>query len=80
MDGLPVDTFPEVGTLVVGEGVEEGFAECGVWVHLVPFLFEVVVVVGIGWRGVGTPFGVVVAVTVMMMVMAVGVPGVLRCG
>lgn len=30
MDGLAVDGFPERGTFVVGEGIEEGFAEGGI--------------------------------------------------
>ena len=33
VDGLPVDRFPECGAFVVGEGVEEGFAEGGVGVE-----------------------------------------------
>ena len=77
MDGLPVDALPERGTFVVGEGVEEGFAECGVWVRVLLVLLEVIVVVGVGW-GVGTPFGAVVVVVVV--VMAMGVSGVLRRG
>lgn len=32
MDGLAVDGFPESGAFVIGEGVEEGFAEGGVGV------------------------------------------------
>lgn len=30
MDGLAIDALPESGAFVVGEGVEEGFAEGGV--------------------------------------------------
>lgn len=30
VDRLAVDALPERGAFVVGEGVEEGFAECGV--------------------------------------------------
>lgn len=32
MDGLAVDAFPVGGAFIVGEGVEEGFAEGGVGV------------------------------------------------
>jgi len=34
VDGLAVDGFPEGGAFVVGEGVEEGFAEGGVGVEV----------------------------------------------
>ena len=38
MNGLPVYTLPEISTFVIGKGVEEGFAEGGVWVQVsVPF-------------------------------------------
>ena len=33
MDWLSVHAFPVCGAFVVGEGVEEGFAECGVGVE-----------------------------------------------
>lgn len=32
---MAVDAFPECGAFVVGEGVKEGFAECGLGVWLV---------------------------------------------
>jgi len=32
VDGLAVDTFPEGGAFVVGEGIKEGLAEGGVGV------------------------------------------------
>ncbi len=32
MDWLAVDGFPEGGAFVVGEGIEEGFAEGGLWI------------------------------------------------
>ena len=79
MDGLPVHALPERSAFVVGEGVEEGFAERDVRVRVLPVRFEVVVVVGVG-RGVGARFGAVVVVVTVTVVMAVGASGVLRCG
>lgn len=80
MNRLPIDTFPERGTLVVREGVEERLAERGVGVHVeglfVPVVAGIVVVI---WWGVRPSLGAVVAVTVVV-VMAVGVSGALRRG
>lgn len=77
MDRLPVHTFPERGSFVVGEGVEEGFAEGDVRVHeegfFVPAVAGVFVIIG---RGVWMSFGAVVAAVVM----APGVARVLREG
>jgi len=44
VDGLAVDSFPEGSAFVVGEGVEEGFAEGGVGVEVLG---------GVGGGGVG---------------------------
>lgn len=50
---LAIHAFPERGPFVIGHGVEEGFAECGVWVR--PPLRVVVGVwaVLVWWPGTG---------------------------
>ncbi len=60
MDGLAIDPFPERGAFIVGEGVEEGFAEGG---------FGVEGRCGCGGRGQFAPF---TAVVVVMPVVVAG--------
>ena len=72
MDWLAVDAFPEGGAFVVGEGVEEGFAEGGVWVEVLGGFGAgevggVVEVGSVGW-GAGVSARAVVVVVVVAMV------------
>lgn len=75
MDGLAVDGFPEGGAFVVGEGIEEGFAEGGVGV-------EVLGGVGVGGVGgvggcgfVGRALGTSTGTVVMAVVAVTGLVG-----
>jgi len=64
VDGLSIHAFPEGGAFVVGEGVEEGFAEGG---------FGVEGRGGCGGRGQFAPLtAVVVMVAVVMTVRSIG--------
>ena len=62
MDRLPIDPLPERGTFVVGECIEEGFAEGGVGISR-----EGVVVGARGWGGGGTSAGAVVVPVVSVV-------------
>lgn len=75
VDRLPIDTFPESGAFVVGEGVEEGFAEGVVWVEAVS-----VGTVGIRDRRGSWSATAVCSVGTIVMMMSVVVVGGFRVG
>ena len=78
MDRLAVDGFPKLGALVVGQGVEEGLAEGGVWIEGAAWARAGGMV---GWGGgVGGFLALGAVVRSVVMVVIVGGGGVVWVG